>query len=172
MDKRIDLAIAALIVAFGCFVVVEAFGIRPTGPVVDTIGPRGFPIVIGMVFMVVGSIVALDRLRRWNDEPGVMVETDGEPDEPNVPAKGYQAWTLMALLFGYALTLVPLGYLISTPLLVALALATMRMRSLTTIVITSLLYTIITFTIFDTLMGLSLPLGPVDTILREFGVVR
>lgn len=167
MDKRIDIFIAGTVFLFGCFVFVEAFGIRPTGPVVDTIGPRGFPIVIGTIFAVGGLTVAINRLRAWNAEPGNLVTTDGEPDEPNVPASGPQAWALMAIAVCYALSLQHLGYLIATPLFVGLALRVMKVRSKATLVGTAIIYTAITYLVFATLMGVRLPLGPLLGLLSS-----
>lgn len=167
MDKRIDLFIAGIVFLFGCFVLVESFGIRPTGPVVDTIGPRGFPIVIGAIFAIGGLAVATARLRAWNAEPGNLVTTDGEPDEPNVPASGPQAWALMAIAICYALTLQHLGYLIATPLFVGFALVAMKLRSVATLVGTAAIYTAITYLVFATLMGVRLPLGPLVGLLSS-----
>ncbi len=160
MDKRIDLFIAGIVVLFGCFVLVQSFGIRPTGPVVDKIGPRGFPVVIGTVFIVGGLAVMFGRLRNWSAETGNMIEPDGEPDEPGVPASGPQAWILMTLAFLYALSLTQLGYFIATPLFVGGALAVMRVRSAATLVGAAVVYTVITYLVFGTMMGVRLPLGP------------
>jgi hypothetical protein len=167
LDKRIDLFIAGLVFLFGFFVFVGSFGIRPTGPVVDTIGPRGFPMVIGLIFMGGGLAVVFGRLRGWRREPGTLVETDGEPDEPGIPASGLQAWSLMGMALAYILSLSHLGYLIATPVFVGVALVMMKVRSVTTLAVTPVLYTAITYIVFRTVMGVQLPLGLLEQLARQ-----
>ena len=171
MDRRADLAIGALVILFGVFVLYTAGGIRPTGPVVDPIGPRGFPYMIGVCFLVGGGAVVFSRLRSWRQEVGPTVESDGEPDEPGVPASAAQAWTVMLAAIGYMLALHPAGYFIATPAFVTVALKAMRMR-LGPAALIALVYTLATYVLFALYLKVNLPLGPLDGLFRSLDLVR
>ncbi len=172
MDRRVDLFIGILVVLFGVFVLYTASHIRPTGPVVDPIGPRGFPYMIGILFLVGGCFVVYSRLRTWRSDAGNMVETDGEPDESDVPASAGQAWTIMAASVAYALILNPAGYVIATPVYVVIALKAMRMKSWATVLSVAIIYTIVTYVLFAHFMGVNLPVGPLTHLFRSLGLAR
>jgi putative tricarboxylic transport membrane protein len=172
MDRRVDLFIGLFVIALGAAVILVAGGIRPTGPVVDPIGPRGFPYLIGVAFLLSGAVIVYGRLRRWDRGGPSVVATEGEPDEPDVPASAPQAWTIMAASVIYALALNPVGYLLATPIYVAVALRTMRMRSWTTILVMAIAYTVLTYLVFAILMRVNLPLGPLTGTMRSLGLGR
>ena len=65
MDRRIDLTIGIAVILTGIGVLYVGHGIRPTGPVVDAIGPRAFPYMFGVFFLVGGTWTVLNRLRLW-----------------------------------------------------------------------------------------------------------
>jgi putative tricarboxylic transport membrane protein len=172
MDRRIDLAIALVVVAFGAFVLYTAEHIRPTGPVVDPIGPRGFPYMIGVFFLVGGGVIAFSRLRAWRRQPGHTIPCDGEPDEPDVPASAAQAWTIMIASVLYALMLTTVGYIIATPLYVVVGLKAMRLRSWPTVLLTAAIYTLVTYVVFAVYMRVNLPVGPLTDLFRSVGLAR
>jgi putative tricarboxylic transport membrane protein len=172
IDRRIDLAIGFAVIVFAVAILVFTGHIRPTGPVVDPIGPRGFPYLLGGVMLVAGIVNVLGQVRRWKRSGATMVPTDGEPDETDVPASGAQAFALMAVTFAYVAILTRVGYVIATPVYVAAALWLMRLRSTKTIVLTAVGYTLVTFVIFAVAMRVSLPLGPLADLLRSTGYVR
>lgn len=172
IDRRIDLAIGFAVVVFAVAILVFTGHIRPTGPVVDPIGPRGFPYLLGAVMLAAGVANITGQVRRWSRSGPDLVPTDGEPDEPEVPASGLQAFALMAATFAYVAILTQIGYVIATPAYVAAALLLMRLRSKTTIVLTAIGYTLVTFVIFAVAMRVRLPLGPIADLLRSTGYVR
>jgi putative tricarboxylic transport membrane protein len=172
IDRRIDLAIGFAVIVFAVAILVFTGHIRPTGPVVDPIGPRGFPYLLGGLMLASGVVNVTGQLRRWDRSGAAMVPTDGEPDEPDVPASGLQAFALMAVTFAYVAILTRVGYVIATPAYVAAALWLMRLRSTKTIVLTAVIYTLVTFLIFAVAMRVSLPLGPLADLLRSTGYVR
>lgn len=172
MDRRIDLAIGLLVIAFGAFVLVTASHIRPTGPVVDPIGPRGFPYMVGIFFLVGGCFGVAKRLSTWRSDAGPLVESDGEPDEAGVPASATQAWSIMAASVLYVITLPIAGYIIGTPLYVAFALNRMQVKSWPTIAATALVYTVLTYILFAHYMGVNLPVGPLTDAFRALKLIR
>jgi putative tricarboxylic transport membrane protein len=172
MDRRIDLAIGVAVVLIGIGVLFVAQGIRPTGPVVDPIGPRAFPYMIGAFFLIGGSWTIFNRLRRWKSESGDIVESDGEADEPGIPASARQAFTVVVALILYVLAMPPIGYPIATPLFVIAALKAMRMQSWLTIVATAVIYTAVTYVVFALYLRVDLPLGPLMATFHSLGLAR
>ena len=172
MDRRVDLIIGILVIALGAAVLYVAQGIRPTGPVVDAIGPRAFPYMIGVFFLLGGSRVVYVRLRDWRSEVGPLVAEEGEPDEPGVPASAPQAFTVMAAAVIYALTLTSVGYAIGTPLFVIVTLKALRMKSWPAVIATALAYTAVTYIVFAHYLAVDLPLGPLTGAFRSIGLTR
>lgn len=172
MDRRVDLLIALLVVAAGVFVIVVAQGIRSIGPVVDPLGPKAIPNVVGALMILGGGGIAVSRLRRWRQEPGHLVDNEGEPDERGVPASSRQAALIMALSFGYVAALPYLGYIIASLVFVGGALRVMRVRSWAAIVLTAAIYTVVTYLVFARVVNVNFPLGPLADVLRSLGLAR
>jgi putative tricarboxylic transport membrane protein len=172
MDRRIDLAIGIAVILAGLGVLYVGHGIRPTGPVVDAIGPRAFPYMIGVFFIVGGTWTVISRLRKWKTETGNIVETDGEPDESDVPASALQAFTVIGASILYVAAMPRLGYPITTPLFVITALKAMRMQSWLTVAVLALVYTAVTYIVFAHYLRVDLPLGPLATTFHQLGLSR
>lgn len=172
MDRRIDLIIGILVIALGAAVLYVAQGIRPTGPVVDAIGPRAFPYMIGIFFLLGGSRIVYVRLRQWRTETGNLVAEEGESDEPGVPASAPQAFAVMAAAVIYALTLSTVGYAIGTPAFVIVTLKALRMKSWPAVIATALAYTAVTYVVFAHYLAVDLPLGPLTGAFRSIGLTR
>jgi putative tricarboxylic transport membrane protein len=172
MDRRIDLAIGIAVILAGFGVLYVAHGIRPTGPVVDVIGPRAFPYMIGIFFLVGGTWTVVNRLRLWRSDPGNIIETDGEPDEPDVPASALQAFTVIGVSILYVAAMPRLGYPITTPLFVIAALKAMRMPGWVMVVVLALVYTAATYIIFAHYLRVDLPLGPLAATFHQIGLSR
>lgn len=115
-----------------------------TGFIVDALGPRTFPIIIGSV-LVLGSGYLLVR-----------------PDpEPAWPALGgvMEIVGAAVVLIGYALALEPLGFVISTA--IAAALLSWRLGSTPLWgAVTGIAISLGIYVIFHLILGLSLARGP------------
>lgn len=172
MDRRIDLAIGIAVILAGLGVLQVAHGIRPTGPVVDAIGPRAFPYMIGVFFLIGGAWTVVNRLRTWKTETGNIVEDDGEPDEPDVPASALQAFAVIGALILYVAAMPRLGYPITTPLFVIAALKAMRTKSWPLIILSALIYTALTYLVFAHYLRVDLPLGPLASTFKQLGLSR
>jgi len=172
MDRRIDLALALLVVVLGVAVIIGAQDIRRTGPVVDPIGPRAMPYIVGMLFVVGGLRIVSIRLRSWRRDGGNLVATDGEPDEPGVPASARQAFTVIAASVLYALALSSVGYIVATPLYVIVGLRAMRVRSWWSTCAAALIYTTLTYVVFAHYMRVDLPLGITAGAMRSLGLAH
>lgn len=140
MSDRI-LAAVGLLLAIGW--IAGALTIE-TGLMVDPIGPRIFPVIVGIV-LAAASLVPL-------------VRPDPEPDWP--PARRLAEIVLaVAVMVLYAFALEPLGF----PLATALAGCVLAWRlggSLPAAVATGIGVALALFFLFRNLLGLSLPAGP------------
>ena len=172
MDRRVDLAIALAIAGFAVFVLVGAQGIRSTGQVVDPLGPRAIPTIIGLMLLVGGGAVAARRLLTWRSAAGPIVETDGEPDEPGIPASARQAAGVTLLSFLFVALLPVVGYPLLATGYIAGGLLVMRTRSVPLLVGLSLGFSVVTYAVFALVLRVDLPAGPLTELLRSSGLVR
>ncbi|MGF1593857.1 MAG: tripartite tricarboxylate transporter TctB family protein [Kiloniellaceae bacterium] len=115
-----------------------------TGFIVDPLGPRSFPIIIGSVLLL-GSLYVLVR-----------------PDpEPAWPAMGrvFEILGALAVLIGYTYALEPLGFVVSTA--VAAAILSWRLGSKPLWgAVSGLGISLGIYVIFHIILGLSLARGP------------
>jgi hypothetical protein len=169
MDKRVDLAVIVAIVLLGAFFLIEAGGIRE-GTLPDPITSRGLPKIVGIFFIIVGSILTVLRLLTWSALPGNFVPAEGSTDEEGHPASALRAFgiAMAALLWVWLVS--ALGYLFVTPLfMVALSLV-MGVRSRVKIIGFSAIYTLGTWVIFSLILKITLPLGPLAAYFRSLGL--
>jgi len=122
MDNTIvrkDVIAAAVLVAFGAFVVMIGLKI-PLGVAIDPLGPRTFPVALGAgialcgVLLVVGML--LFRRAPAGAGPGFLADMDPE-DEAAVDAGPFSLRRLVgavAITAAYLAAFEPVGYLPST----------------------------------------------------------
>ena len=168
MDRRIDIAIAFCFMCLGLFMVWHATGIK-MGLSRDPIGPRVFFYACGSVMGAGGAWLVVTRLLRWKASSSRYIDDEGNADEPGHPASARRAFTIMAVCLGYALLLKPLGFLLATPLFVALALLTLNQRNYLGIVTIAVGFTAITYIVFAQVLGVRIPVGPFTDLFRELG---
>jgi putative tricarboxylic transport membrane protein len=158
MDSRKDFVFALAIIALGIAVILIARSWDE--PLIqDTIGPRAFPYGIGLLFVVGGAFVAVQRVRNMNAAGHYQVSGDGHEDDEGYPASGLRALTLIGLCALYTFLLNPIGFLVATPPFVALALILMNERKPLVVSVTALSFTIVTYLLIHTLLGGRLPPG-------------
>jgi putative tricarboxylic transport membrane protein len=166
MDSRHDIIVAIGVVLLGVLVIALTW--NTTTPIVkDPVGPRFFPFVLGLLFIVGGSVVAIQRFRSMNAEGGYRVEPEGSAeDDPTLPASAKRALAMLGLTVAYAFLFQPLGFLISTPIYIVAAFAVMSERRYVTTSIWAAIYTIATYLLFAVLLEIRFPLGPLAPLLR------
>jgi putative tricarboxylic transport membrane protein len=131
----------AILIAIG--LIVEALRIE-TGLLVDPLGPRTFPVIIGIVL----GISALYPLLR----------PDPEPDWP-APGRLVEIAIATVVMIVYAYLLEPLGFLVATALAVFVLSWRLGGRPLPCIAVGAGVSVLI-YTVFHLILGLSLPKGP------------
>lgn len=168
MDRRIDIAISAVFVALGIFVLVEARTIK-SGLFTDPIGPRAFFYFCAIVFILGGLLNIGQRVAAWRTVPGNLIPAEGVEDEPGHPASFRRAMLLAVISLAYILTFRPLGYLLATPLYIFASLWFLEQRSWRLNVAVAIVFTAIFYLTFAKLLGVWLPVGPFTTLFRDLG---
>ena len=162
-DKSVDKAqyiICVVLVAVGAFLIYDALSLTAGFAKVDPVGPRLFPIGIGVALIVLAIILAIGIPR------GVKGEAEiGEDIDPNVPSD----WRTVGLLVGlFVVTIVlvnPLGWAITGALLFAGAATILGSRHYIRNIVIGAVLSVGTFYAFYSGLGIPLPAGILDGIL-------
>jgi putative tricarboxylic transport membrane protein len=170
MDTRRDLALALAVACLGLAILVMTGSIR-TGIARDVIGPRAFPYAIGALLLLGGMALAARRFRNMNRSGHFQAPEEGTPDNPDHPASARRAGLVMAISVVYAVLLMPLGYLITTPVFVASAFLVMNERRRLYTVVIPLVWTVSTYLLFSQLLNVRIPVGPFAPVFRELGLI-
>jgi putative tricarboxylic transport membrane protein len=169
MDKRIDLAIALAIVLLGVLMLVWARDIQ-AGQIPDPITSRGLPNIMGIFFIIGGSILGMLRLKTWSALPGNFVPEEGKTDEKGHPASWVRTFGIATGALLWVWLLDPLGYVFVTPLFMLVFLLVMGVRSWMQIIGFPTIFTLATWYIFSQVLQIILPLGPLAPFLRSLGL--
>ncbi|MEU6781052.1 tripartite tricarboxylate transporter TctB family protein [Nonomuraea angiospora] len=137
-------------------VLAQAFAI-PQGEGYQAVGPRAFPLLVGVGLAVVSVIGVVQAFRPGTREPGpATTEVGGEAEEkPHWPS----VLLLIGSLAGYALLLVPAGYWQATTAFFVAVARVLGSRRLVRDVLVGLALALATYFLFDRLLGISLPPG-------------
>lgn len=162
-------------------VLAQAFSI-PQGTGYQTVGPRAFPLLVGVGLAVV-SVIGVIQAFRPGSTPGEVAagsvasgeDTSGEvapgEDASAAVASGEDAsvedgethWPSVLMLLGalaaYALLLVPAGYWQATTLFFVAVARVLGSRRLVRDVLAGLVLALATYFLFDRLLGITLPPG-------------
>ncbi|GFG54138.1 hypothetical protein CQY20_21005 [Mycolicibacterium agri] len=170
MNKYIDLAGSVLIAALGAFVLAVAFSYAPPKVVFDAIGPMGFPKAIG-AFLLVGGLVQSVRNIAYIRRFGKWAPEEGVADEPDHPTSKWRGLGFIAGCFGYVALLEPLGFLIATPLAITAGLWAMGYANWVRRVAVALAFTVVGFLVFELVLAVPLPAGPIEFMLIDAGLI-
>ena len=168
MDRRCDLSIALVLIAVAVFVILVARAI-PMGMHKDAVGPRAFYYGIGILFILGGGFLTIQRLRNWKTQTDPMIPSEGTEDEPGYPSSAKRSAGIVGIAIGYAILLKPLGYLLSTPLFIAGALVVMGERKKRQIALLSIVYTVFFYVVFAQMLSIWIPVGPFTDLFRDLG---
>ncbi|CQD20911.1 MULTISPECIES: tripartite tricarboxylate transporter TctB family protein [Mycolicibacterium] len=152
--------VCAVLAAVGGFLIYDALTLTSGFAKVDPVGPRAFPLGIGIVLMVLALILALAIPR------GSVGEADaGEDVDPNMPGD----WRTVGLLVGlFVLVIVlvkPLGWAITGALLFAGAATILGNRHYLRNLVIGAVLSVASFYAFYSGLGIPLPAGILDGIL-------
>jgi hypothetical protein len=174
MYRRVELGLSVACLALGIGVIIGAgFITRLQPPFEDPVGARGFAYFVGAftaliaVLLIVAQVTAVRR--------GVTTFTEDEDpaitgDDPRYPASSRRAFVMVAITAAYALLLTLLGYLVATPVFVAVAMWAMGGRGRAKLVVFPIAFAVVSYGLFDTLLGVRLPPGILAPLLRLVGL--
>jgi hypothetical protein len=168
MDRRVDIAVAAAFLFLGAFMIWGASEIKQ-GMVRDPIGPRAAFYVCGGVLVLGAVAVIVGHLRKWSLQASHAVRNEGTADEVGYPSSAWRVWGLMGLVGCFALLFERLGFLLSVPLFVFIALAALGKRNWVGMVIVAVIFTAVNYGIFAQVLNLRLPVGPLTQLFRDLG---
>ncbi|MGE2713746.1 tripartite tricarboxylate transporter TctB family protein [Mycolicibacterium litorale] len=161
--KQIDRAqylICAVLAVVGVFLVVDALRLTAGFAKVDPVGPRAFPIAIGVVLIVLAVILAVVIPR------GSVGEADaGEDVDPDAPSDWRTVGLLVGLFVAVIVLVQPLGWVITGTLLFAGAVGILGNRHWVRNIAIGLALSLASFYAFYSGLGIPLPPGILDGIL-------
>lgn len=161
--RRIDRAqylVCVVLVAIGAFLIYDALTLAEGFAKVDPVGPRMFPLAIGIVLIALAVILAIAIPR------GSVGEADaGEDVDPNSPGDWRTVGLLVALFVAVIVLVEPLGWAITGALLFAGAATVLGNRHYVRNLAIGAALSVLSFYAFYSGLGIPLPAGILDGIL-------
>lgn len=170
MDKRVDLVISLVWIAFGIMTVTIATGFR-VGGFPDPVTARGLPYFTGSYLVIAGMVLAVRRIMTWSQIPGRYAVSEGREDEPGYPATWVRSFTIAALAALWAYSLKYAGFLVATPVMMFAMLWLMKVRSTMKLIAFPLLFSFFSWLIFSQVLGVILPMGFLSPWARRWGLI-
>ncbi|WP_121750427.1 tripartite tricarboxylate transporter TctB family protein [Streptomyces sp. E2N166] len=155
-----ELGVCVLLLALGVLVLTDALtmdvDITQRGPV----GPRTVPIVVGMGLLVIAALLAVDVLRGGRGEA-----EGGEDIDLSEPADWRTVLLLSGIFLGAAVLIEPVGFPVAGALLFWGAAFALGSRRSDRDPLIAAVLSLITYIVFDKLLGVPLPGGPLMGVL-------
>jgi putative tricarboxylic transport membrane protein len=149
---------AGALLLLAAVVLVETFRIRE-GTGFQVLGPRAFPLAIGIALLVLGLLLLLRTTLRPDLE---LARQAGEEEAAtHWPTVGLA----LAALVGYALALEPLGYIVATGAFVPVEARIMGSRHPVRDLLVAVPVAAALFFFFTEVLGVRLPEGLLDPLL-------
>jgi putative tricarboxylic transport membrane protein len=152
--------VVAVLVAVGGFLVYSALTLPEGFAKVDPVGPKFFPMVIGIAALALAAVLAVAIPR------GSKGEADaGEDIDPEAPGDWRTVGLLVALFVGMILLVNPLGWVITSTLFFGGAATVLGSHHYVRNMLIGLVLALASFYAFYSGLGIPLPAGILDGIL-------
>ncbi|MGX1515517.1 tripartite tricarboxylate transporter TctB family protein [Streptomyces collinus] len=155
-----ELGVCALLLALGVLVLTDALtmdvDITQRGPV----GPKTVPVVVGTGLLVIAALLAVDVLRGGRGEA-----EGGEDIDLSEPADWRTVLLLSGIFLGAAALIEPAGFPVAGALLFWGAAFALGSRRVDRDPLIAAVLSLITYVVFDKLLGVPLPGGPLMGVL-------
>jgi putative tricarboxylic transport membrane protein len=162
-EKSVDYAqylVVAVLVAVGGFLVLDATTLPEGFAKVDPVGPKFFPMVIGIAALVLAVVLAIAIPR------GSKGEADaGEDVDPDAPGDWRTVGLLIVLFVAMILLVNPLGWVIMSTLFFGGAATILGSKHYVRNFVIGLILALASFYAFYSGLGIPLPAGILDGIL-------
>ncbi|GGG06980.1 membrane protein [Rhodococcoides trifolii] len=159
-QDRAQFVVSAVLLVVGVFLIVDAMSLTAEFAKVDPVGPKLFPLVIGIAMLVCAVLLVIATLRGSKGEPD-----DGEDIDTSSPAD----WKTVGLLVGLFVATIAfvdlLGWVIMGALLFGGAATVLGNRHWIRNIGIGLVLSLISFYAFYVGLGIPLPAGILDGIL-------
>ncbi|PAZ10531.1 hypothetical protein CLM62_40505 [Streptomyces sp. SA15] len=160
LREHSELGVCVLLLALGVLVLTDALtmdvDITQRGPV----GPKTVPIVVGIGLLVIAALLAVDVLRGGRGQ----AET-GEDVDLSEPADWRTVLLLAGVFLGTAVLIEPLGFPIAGALLFWGAAFALGSRRVDRDPLIAAVLSLVTYVVFNNLLGVPLPGGPLMGVL-------
>lgn len=166
MDRR-DLILGVLVMLGGLAVISAAFGL-PAGTATDPLGPRGFPLLLGVGLAACGAVLAATPLR-WARPDTEPMEVTAH-DDARAPFSWPRVGGAVAASLAFVFALVPLGALLTS---IGYALALLLLQGRTgrrEAAATAIAFPLLVYLLLDAVLGVPLPAGPLEPLVRALGI--
>jgi putative tricarboxylic transport membrane protein len=150
-----ELGICALLAVLGVLVLVDAINIPTDFAQRGPVGPKAVPIVVGVLLLVVAAFLARDVLRGGRGEAEA-----GEDVDLSAPSDWRTVLLLSAAFLANAALIGVVGFPISGAILFWGAAYALGSRAFVRDPLIAAGMSIVTFVLFDSLLGVPLPGGP------------
>jgi len=157
---RSELGICALLAVLGVLVLVDAINIPTDFAQRGPVGPKAVPVVVGVLLLVVAVLLARDVLRGGRGEA-----EGGEDVDLSAPSDWRTVLLLSAAFLANAALIGVVGFPISGAILFWGAAYALGSRAFVRDPLIAAAMSIVTFVLFDNLLGVSLPGGPLMEVL-------
>ncbi|MEU0074960.1 tripartite tricarboxylate transporter TctB family protein [Streptomyces sp. NPDC006332] len=160
LGEHSELGVCVLLLALGVLVLTDALtmdvDITQRGPV----GPKTVPVVVGGGLLVIAALLAVDVLRGGRGQ----AET-GEDIDLSEPADWRTVLLLTGVFLGAAVLIEPVGFPIAGALLFWGAAFALGSRRLDRDPLIAAVLSLVTYAVFNNLLGVPLPGGPLMGVL-------
>ncbi|MFF9912846.1 tripartite tricarboxylate transporter TctB family protein [Streptomyces sp. NPDC013457] len=160
LREHSELGVSALLFLIGVLVLTDALtmtvDIAQRGPV----GPKTVPVVVGAGLLVVAVLLAIDVLRGGRGE-----SEGGEDVDLSEPADWRTVLLLAGVFLAFAVLIGPVGFPVSGALLFWGAAYALGSRHLRRDPLIAAGLSLLTYVVFDSLLGVPLPGGPLMGVL-------
>jgi putative tricarboxylic transport membrane protein len=152
--------VCVVLVLVGGFLIYDALSLPGGYAKVDPVGPRLFPMVIGIGLLVMAAVLAIAIPR------GSRGEADaGEDIDPNLPSDWRTVGLLIAMFVALIVLVVPLGWAIASALFFAGCATVLGSKHYVRNILIGVVLSVGSFYAFYSGLGIPLPAGILDGIL-------
>jgi putative tricarboxylic transport membrane protein len=160
LKERSELGVSAVLVVLGVVVLVDALGIHTDFAQRGPVGPKAVPILVGSLLLVVAVLLARDVLRGGRGEA-----EGGEDIDLAAPADWRTVLLLCGAFLANAALIGVVGFPISGAILFWGAAYALGSRNLVRDPLIAAGLSVLTFLVFNNLLGVPLPGGPLMGVL-------
>jgi putative tricarboxylic transport membrane protein len=162
-ERSVDRAqylVCVVLVAVGAFIIYDALNIPGGFAKVDPVGPKLFPMIIGVGLLLMAAVLAIAIPR------GSRGEADaGEDIDPDMPSDWRTVGLLVAIFIATILLVMPLGWAITGALMFAACATVLGSKHYLRNIVIGAVLSVTSFYAFYSGLGIPLPAGILDGIL-------